>query len=155
MRCKFLTRFCIPLLAAGLSACAASLPEDGYSLANGADTSAAAPGYHTASSPRTVYQLSEEEKSLDCRRLTGRMKIRIVQMKDTASHQPTSEVARAMQTAQSQFGGSTWGMDPDADAAKDRAMLEAYNAQLQAKGCTTLDLAAELSPAMTPAATAR
>lgn len=153
MRARILARILAPLLSAGLAACASSLPEPGYSLANGADTSVSAlPAAQTMAAPSGLYQLSEEEKGLDCRRLTGRMKIRIVQMKDSAARQRTSDISRTLQTAQSQFGGSTWGMDPDADAAKDRAMLEAYNAQLQAKGCTALDLAAELAPAAnTPA----
>jgi hypothetical protein len=44
------------------------------------------------------------------------------------------------------FGASSEGASPDARYAHDRAVLEAYNSQLEAKGCATFDLEAELRP---------
>jgi hypothetical protein len=74
------------------------------------------------------------------------MKIRILQIRDYHARAKTSELSRSLQSAQANFGASATGSDPDGDYARDRAMLEAYNAQLAAKGCKTLDLAAELKP---------
>ena len=93
------------------------------------------------------YELSAEEKSLDCKRLTGRMQLRILQTRDTIQRNDSSALGRGMQSAVTPiFGGTTHGVDPAADAARDRAMLEAFNAQLAAKKCPTYDLDAELQP---------
>jgi hypothetical protein len=44
------------------------------------------------------------------------------------------------------LGGTKEGTDPDSRYARDRAVLEAYNNQLAAKGCPTFNLVAELKP---------
>lgn len=101
----------------------------------------------TALSPGGIYQLSAEEQDLDCKSLTGRMQVRILQIRDHETQSKSTAAARTMQSASTQvFGGSTFGADPDAQYAKDRAMLEAYNKQLAAKDCSTFDLASELMP---------
>jgi hypothetical protein len=140
------------LILLALGGCAASVEPVGYSLASGSDaptttaaTSAPAPiGASTAKAP--AYALSEEENGLDCRRINGRMKIRIMQLRDQATRTRTSELSRGLQTATSQFGGSGYGSSPDSEHARDRAMLEAYNGLLASKGCKTFDLEAELKP---------
>ena len=45
------------------------------------------------------------------------------------------------------FGGSAKGADRQAVYARERAKLDAYNAELAAKGCKTLDIEAELASA--------
>lgn len=130
------------LCLAGLAACAGS-GDVATSALTDVGGGPVAPG---ATSRPAGYALSEEEKGLDCRRLTGRMKIRILQIRDYHARAKTSELSRSLQSAQANFGASATGSDPDGDYARDRAMLEAYNAQLAAKGCKTLDLAAELKP---------
>jgi hypothetical protein len=141
------------LLPLALAGCASDASLDGYSLASGAEpaSAAAAPGAGTSEpAPRAGarYVLSADEKGLDCRRLTGRMKIRIVQMKSLADLPRSSELSRSMHAAHGEIAGgigaSSTGADPAADDARSRAMLEAYNRELAAKGCKTLDLAAEL-----------
>jgi hypothetical protein len=95
--------------------------------------------------PAGSYQLSEQELKYDCKKLTGTMQVRILQIRDYDSSKNTSLVARSMQTVATPiWGGTTAGLDPDGQYRKDRAMLEAYNAQLAAKRCKTFDLAAEL-----------
>ena len=42
-------------------------------------------------------------------------------------------------------GGSSKGGDRQAIFARERAKLEAYNAELAAKGCRTVDIEAELA----------
>ena len=45
------------------------------------------------------------------------------------------------------FGGSGKGADRQAVYARERAKLDAYNDELGAKGCKTLDIDAELARA--------
>lgn len=141
-------------LAVGLSmaGCASAPETSGFALAG------ETPSAETPASPKTTvtavtaskagaapaYVLNDEEKSVDCKRLTGRMKIRILQIRDYNSRAKTTALSRGLQLAQSQFYGTSHGIDPDSEYAKDRAMLEAYNAQLASKGCATLDLDKEL-----------
>lgn len=132
------------LLVSVLGGCAASPEPGSYSLASDSPAPAAAASQSAPPPAAAAYVLSEEEKTADCKRLTGRMKIRIIQIRDYHSRTKSSALSRNMQLAHSQVWGTTKGIDPDGEYAQDRAMLDAYNAQLAAKGCTTLDLAAEL-----------
>jgi hypothetical protein len=43
------------------------------------------------------------------------------------------------------FGGSTVGADRGAEYARERAKLDAYNQQLEAKNCRTMNIEAELA----------
>jgi hypothetical protein len=93
------------------------------------------------------YQLSAAEQDLDCRKLTGRMAVRIVQVRDFQTRRQTTSLSRSMQAATNPvFGGSMEGADPDGRYARDRGMLEAYNQRLAEKNCPNFDLEAELSP---------
>jgi hypothetical protein len=91
------------------------------------------------------YQLSESEKKYDCKKLSGTMHVRILQIRDYDPSKKASAVARGIQSVSTPvFGGTTAGIDPDGQYRKDRAMLDAYNQQLAAKGCKTFDIDAEL-----------
>jgi hypothetical protein len=93
------------------------------------------------------YSLTDEEKELDCKKLTGRMQVRILQIRDYNDREQTSTVSHMLQQgATALFGGSTEGVAPAQRYARDRAVLEAYNQQLASKGCRTFDLDAELQP---------
>jgi hypothetical protein len=95
----------------------------------------------------SAYTLSPEEQKLDCKKLTGRMQIRIQQLRAAQGTPTTSAVSRTLQAAATPFvGGTTRGIDPQGDNARDLSMLKAYNAQLAAKGCKTYDLEAQLAP---------
>ncbi|KAB2939988.1 MAG: hypothetical protein K8F92_09770 [Hyphomicrobium sp.] len=103
-------------------------------------------GVVTGALPTAGYQLSEEELKYDCRKLTGLMQIRILQVRGYDSNKKASIAARGMQSlATPVFGGTKEGLDPDAQYRKDLAVLEAYNRQLANKQCKTFDLAAELA----------
>jgi len=94
-----------------------------------------------------AYTLNAEELGLGCKKLSGRMAVRIVQVRDFKSREQTTQLARSLQTAaKPMFGGSGEGTDPDGRYARDRAMLEAYNQRLIEKQCPSYDLEAELSP---------
>ena len=93
-----------------------------------------------------IYQLSSGEQALDCKKLKGRMKVRILQVRDYEDRGKATIVARTMQSAATPiFGGPSYGTNPEGDYRKDLAMLEAYNKRLAEKNCKTLDLKAELS----------
>lgn len=93
------------------------------------------------------YQMSKEELAMDCKRITGKMQLRILQIRDYDPNAKSSEVSRSLQSVHAPIiGGSTFGVDPDARYRADRAMLEAYNRRLAEKKCRTFDLAAELKP---------
>ncbi len=91
------------------------------------------------------YQLSEQELKYDCKKITGIMQIRILQIRDYDPKKQTSAIARNAQAiATPIWGGTTVGIDPAGQYRKDRAMLEAYNRRLAEKKCKTYDLAAAL-----------
>ena len=103
-------------------------------------------GITTGALQGSGYQLSEEELKFDCKKLTGTMQIRILQMRGYDTNKKTSTVARSLQSLTTPiFGGTKEGVDPDGQYLKDRAMLEAYNRQLGIKQCKTFDLDAELA----------
>lgn len=91
------------------------------------------------------YQLSEDELKYDCKKLTGKMQVRLLQIRGYETRAKASSLARTTQAVATPiFGGTTEGMDPDGQYRKDRAMLEAYNHQLADKKCKTFDIDAEL-----------
>lgn len=100
------------------------------------------------------YLLTAEETKLDCPKLTGRMRIKIANMRDAVQRPDASAASRTIQSALTPvMGGTRRGMDPTADLQFDRAKLEAYNQRLAEKKCKTLDVDAELrgvAPAAVP-----
>lgn len=124
--------------AALLCGCASKPMDTGPSLVqdNPPPPDAATSGY---------YQLSSKELDYDCKKLTGVMQIRILQIRGYEDRKKTSGASRALQSVTTPiFGGTTQGMDPDGQYRRDRAMLDAYNVRLAQKGCKTYDIDAEL-----------
>ncbi len=108
-------------------------------------------------SSNNSYVLSPQELGYSCKKLTGTMQVRLLQVRRyDASDNPTI-AARGMQVVATPiFGGTTVGIDPEGQHRRDLAMLEAYNRRLAEKKCKTLDLAAELKkpdPLETPSPT--
>lgn len=96
------------------------------------------------------YVLNDQEAKLDCKKISGSIHVGILQLRDVAERHRPSAVATQMQKAVTPVtGGSAYGMDPDGEAARSRARLEALNARLAEKNCPTYDLAAELKPGNT------
>jgi hypothetical protein len=125
---------------------ATSLIAAGCSGNSQPDASALAPSSNTPSSTGG-YQLTEEEKALDCKKLTGRMQVRILQARDYSTQQKTSAASRALQGAVVATGSAAKrGIDPDSDHSQDRVQLEAYNQQLAALKCRTFNLDEDLKP---------
>ncbi len=93
-----------------------------------------------------VYALSAEEQRLDCKKLSGRMQVRILQIRDSDQRPTGNFVTQGTQMIVAPIlGGTTHGTDPAGALARDRAMLEAYNARLKEKNCQTFDLDKELA----------
>jgi hypothetical protein len=91
------------------------------------------------------YQLSEDERKFDCKKLTGKMQVRILQIRGYDTRPKASGLARTTQSVTTPiFGGTKEGLDPDGQYRRDRAMLEAYNRELGNKKCKTFDIEAEL-----------
>ncbi len=92
------------------------------------------------------YEMSADEKAMDCKRLAGSMQIAISRMKDTYGRIEPSTGAWAMQSmATPIFGGSGIGANRRAVYARERAKLDAYNRELASRSCKTLDVEAELA----------
>jgi hypothetical protein len=143
--CLHLIAIVPPLLVA---ACAGTGPGRTLSIIPPAAAADAASG---------GYQLSADEQKLSCKQITGRMQVRILQVRDYNQRTRASLVSRGIQSAlASTFGNSSKGLDPDGAQAADLKTLRAFNQQLVAKGCKSYDLDRELQqtdPLITPAAT--
>lgn len=91
--------------------------------------------------------LTAEERALGCKKITGRMQVRILQIRDHSTRSKSSSISRGLQSAvEPIFGGNGQGKDPDGKFAADRAKLEAMNGLLREKNCASFDLKAELQP---------
>jgi hypothetical protein len=94
------------------------------------------------------YEMSADEKAMDCKRIAGSMQITISRLRDPYSRMEPSSGARVAQsTATPVFGGSNIGADRERMNERDRAKLEAYNRELASRNCKQLDIEAELSRA--------
>lgn len=92
------------------------------------------------------YEMSAAEKAMDCKRLTGSMQITIDRLKDPGGRQEPSAMSSTAQKLTSPiYGSSARSSDRQAVYARERAKLDAYNEELAAKGCKTIDIEAELA----------
>jgi hypothetical protein len=131
-----------PLLLLG--ACAAALP--GYSPPSFKEKSKIGEAHEGGVMREGRYEMSEDEKGLDCKRMMGAMLITISRLRDGHGRDQQSGVSSTIQTwLPSMFGGSAVGADRDADYARERAKLEAYNRHLASRNCRTLDIEAALA----------
>ena len=97
------------------------------------------------------YQLSSEERDYDCKRLTGHLQIRILELRSQLTSDETSMLARSLNAVgTTAFGGSHYGLDPKSDRAQMVERMQAYNAELANKKCKSFDLAAAISSSDLP-----
>lgn len=97
------------------------------------------------------YEMSADEKAMDCKRLTGSMQITISRLRDPMSRMEPSSGARVAQSAATPvFGGSGLTADRERVYARERAKLEAYNRELAMRNCKQMDIEAELARAPDP-----
>ncbi len=96
------------------------------------------------------YQLTDEEKALDCKRLNGSITVKILHLRSAGQRvKPSALAATAQSAAQPVVGGTTYGQDLDADARRDRLRMDALNRRLAEKNCPIFDIEAELAPGNT------
>ena len=92
------------------------------------------------------YEMSATEKQMDCKRLTGSIQIGITRLRDAIGREEPSAVSSTTQKlTTSVFGGSAKSADRQGVYARERAKLDAYNSELAARSCPTLDIDAELA----------
>jgi hypothetical protein len=98
-----------------------------------------------------LYEMSKDELAMDCRRMTGSMKITISRLRDAEGRKGGSALAESThKVAPLITQGSTVSADRQGSLARERAKLDAYNRQLAARNCKTLDIDAELARAQEP-----
>jgi hypothetical protein len=144
------------MLAAALAGCSTSSAQTEL---NGAKPAGAQPllgnkllptigqAVKPAGRPGDAYQMTPAELALDCKKLTGKMQLRILMIRDQNERLNPSKTAQVTQKIMAPvFGGSSYGSNVADDAKRDRAWLEAYNAQLATKNCPTYNLDEELQP---------
>lgn len=92
-----------------------------------------------------LYIPSADERALDCKKLTGSMKIIIARIKEGRQTPQPSSLSAAAQAVVSTVRGKTLMQDASAIDQRERARLDAYNRLLAEKQCPTMPIAAELS----------
>jgi hypothetical protein len=127
-----------------LAACAAALP--GYTPPPFKEKKVVEPMKSGDMDADGVYHMSGQEKATDCRHLRGSMMVTISRLRHRDGEAAPSALAKgANQAVAPLVGRSARGLDRDAEYARDRARLVAYNKQLAAKGCATVDIDGELA----------
>jgi hypothetical protein len=89
--------------------------------------------------------MAEEEKLMDCKRTTGSMAVVIERLRHRAGEVGTSQLAVGASKFSPYLRNTSKGFDREAEYARDRARLEAYNRHLASKGCPTVDIEAEIA----------
>jgi hypothetical protein len=140
-----LARILIPAVFLVLTACAAAVP--GYTPPPFKEKSKMATPLESGEVRSDGhYEMSATEKAMDCKRLTGSMQIVMARLRDSyVRMEPSAAAAGAQKMVAPVVGSSALAADRQAVYARERAKLEAYNEELAAKGCTTLDIDAELA----------
>jgi hypothetical protein len=114
-------------------------------------------GTHPSTALAEDYQMTEADMKLSCKQLSGRIQVRLLQIRDYGEQQHASLFSRSLQSAFSNtVGTSSKGMDPDGQYSSDLQKIVAYNRRLAEKGCKSYDLDKELrnrDPHELPAAT--
>ena len=95
-------------------------------------------------SPNGEFQLSQTEQGLDCRRLNGSMQIIVSRLRVAGDRPRPSGTSSALQGIAKATGEQSNALDLNAELRRERARLDAYNRQLAAKGCPTMDVEAAL-----------
>ncbi len=92
--------------------------------------------------PAGTYIPSAQEKAQGCKRLHGKMGVRLVQLQRTGIVRDSSTLSRKFS---GYFGNNKRTFDAATARKRDRAKLEAYNQILASKKCETFDLEKELA----------
>ncbi|MGD9783948.1 MAG: hypothetical protein AB7U49_04585 [Hyphomicrobiaceae bacterium] len=101
-----------------------------------------------AAEPTGSSVLTAAEAGLNCRKMAGRMQIRLMELRGGDARPKQSGAAQLIQrSAVPIFGGTQRGADAAADEARDVAKLRAMNDLLKSRKCAYYDIDAELARA--------
>lgn len=129
------------LTAGGLGGCAAGALSQGYDASSStAITTAAGPADAAAPAPA-----SAEDAEADCKRLAGKVQLRLLEVRNGLSPEESSLLSRSIQSAGAVVGGSTQGLNTNTSLARELADLEAANNQLVQRNCRSFDIAKALT----------
>jgi hypothetical protein len=93
-----------------------------------------------------AYELSEAEKKLDCRKLTGSQRIAISRLEARQKSQRPSALATTAQAVSAPLlKQSTVNANIDQEIAKEQARFKAFNELLVSKGCSPVEMPAKLA----------
>ena len=102
------------------------------------------------STANSGYTLTPEDLKLDCKKLTGKIQVGILQLRGERGEAKTTDLSRNLQQAATPFvAGTSRGINPEGDQARAYSQLKAFNGQLAAKNCAVYDLDAQLKPGVT------
>jgi hypothetical protein len=139
-----LTRALMLGMVSMLAACAAAVP--GYTPPPFKESKTVEPMKSGDMDTEGAYHMSSQEKATDCKHLRGSILVTISRMKHREHEVGTSPFAIGANDVKTTiFGGSSKGLDRDAEHRRDRARIEAYNQHLKSKNCPTVDIEAELA----------
>lgn len=83
---------------------------------------------------------------LNCKQLTGRIQVKIMEMRGFGDRKQASILARGIQSGFSAtFGNNSHGTDPNGEYQSELNTLHQYNQRLVTLGCKSYDLDAELN----------
>lgn len=86
------------------------------------------------------------EDKLNCKQLTGRIQVKIMEMRGFSDRKQASILARGIQSGFSAtLGNESHGIDPNGEYQSELNMLQRYNQRLVTLGCKSYDLNAELN----------
>jgi len=90
--------------------------------------------------------LSEADVALNCKRMAGKIKIRLLELRSGGPSRSGSAAAQGIQSALTPiFGGTKRGADTQADASSDIARLRAMTEISKSRKCPYYDVDAELA----------
>jgi len=91
-------------------------------------------------------QAPAADDKLTCKQITGRMQVRILEVRSHGEKNQVSSFARGIQSGfVATFGNAAHGIDPEGTYAADIKMLIDSNQRLVAMGCKSYDLDSELN----------
>lgn len=86
------------------------------------------------------------DDKLNCKQITGRMQVRIMEIRGHEEKQQSTGLSRGIQSGfVATFGNLAHGVDPEGTYAAGLKMLSDYNQRLAAMGCKSYDLNFELN----------
>jgi hypothetical protein len=130
-----------PLLALLLAGCGAAMP--GYDPMIGGVAPPKPKAVGAEIDAQGQYILTAAEREFDCPRLSGGIVVTIARLRDRARGEPVSSTSVGFKNTLSPLFGGSNDNSPEAEAAREKAKITAYNRQLVARGCKPVDVEAE------------